>query len=266
MVIIDNFFIRYKTPSQYVYWGENYADIYRLSDTAKTFNKVRTIDNVSLTGITGDGFQVIARELLSLDTGIILNSGQFIFNIFEFEKIPLKESLKNELVEWRLKKVFPENIGDYEHNYYKLNRNRILSILFKKSLKQKIETLFGESNIPLVYLGNSTVETVNHLAAAKKEAPDFFMEIDKGLSILVFQDQAVPFYIRKFRGEQAADIAGEVLKTINYVKTSYSKVPRSFSLVIRRSDVDYGQVNDELAKMDILPRELKNNEQFIFPI
>jgi len=266
MVIIDNFFIRYKTPPQFVYWGENYIDIFRIAESNKTFNKIRSIDDCSLTKITVNEFQDIKRELLDMDTGIILNSGQFIFNIFDFEKIPFQENLAHELVEWRLKKVFPEKIDDYEHSYFKLNKNRILSVLLKKNLKQKIETLFEESGISLTYLGNSTVETVNHITALKKDLPDFFIEIDKDLSIMVFQEKRIPYYIRKFRIDKASDITNEVIKTINYVKTSYSKAPRNFSFIIRKSDMDFQQLYDELDKIDIKKNDLKNNERFIFPL
>jgi hypothetical protein len=264
-MVIDNFFIQYKRPAQYVYWGENYVDIYRASDSGKSFIKTHSVDNVSLSAITADQFRDIAKELPGVNTGIILNSSPFIFNIFEFEKIPWQEGLKRELTEWRLKKVFPENIADYEHDFFKLDKKRLLSVLFKKSLKENIENLFQENNISLTYLGNSTVEMMNHVAKLKKDAPDFFIEIDKSLSIAVFLGQSSPYYIRKFRGDQAADIVNEVTKTINFVKNSYKKVPRTYSLMIRRSDIEVNVVSDELSKMEILPLDLKNNEQFIFP-
>jgi hypothetical protein len=264
-MVIDNFFIQYKKPAQYVYWGENYLDIYRASDSDKSFTKTHSVDNVSLPGITTDQFRDIAKELLEVDTGIILNSSPFIFNIFEFEKIPWQEGLKRELVEWRLKKVFPENIAEYEHDSFKLDKKRILSVLFKKSLKENIENLFQENDISLTYLGNSTVEMINHIGKLKKDAPDFFIEIDKSLSITVFLGQSSPYYIRKFRADQAADIINEVVKTINFIKNSYKKVPRTCSLLIRRSDIEVNAVRDELSRMEILPLDLKNDERLIFP-
>lgn len=264
-MVIDNIFIQHKKPTQYVYWGENYLDIYKASNSDKGFKITHSFDNVSLSLINTPEFGEIARVLQDVDTGIILNSGPFIFNIFEFEKIPWQEGLKRELVEWRLKKVFPENIADYEHDFFKLDKKRILSILFKKSLKENIENLFQENDISLNYMGNSTVEMMNHIVKLKKDAPDFFIEMDKNLSITVFLGQGLPYYIRKFRADQAAEIVNEVAKTINFVKNSYSRVPRTCSLMIRRSDIELHTVSDELSKMEILPLDLKNNEQFIFP-
>jgi hypothetical protein len=264
-MVIDHFFIQHKKPAQYVYWGENYLDIYNASDPGKGFIKTHSIDNVSLMEMNTSEFGDIARVLTGVDTGIILNSSAFIFNIFEFEKIPWQEGLKSELVEWRLKKVFPENIADYELNFFRLDKKRILSILFKKSLKEHIENLFRENGISLTYLGNSTVEMINHLVKLKKDAPEFFIEMDKNLSISVFLGQGVPYYIRKFRADQAVDVVNEVTKTINFVKNSYSRVPRTCSLMIRRSDIELHTVSDELSKMEIMPLDLKNSEQFIFP-
>ena len=264
-MVIDHFFIQHKKPAQYVYWGENYLDIYNASDSGKGFIKTHSIDDVSLSGMNSSQFGDIARVLTDVDTGIILNSSAFIFNIFEFEKIPWQGGLKRELVEWRLKKVFPENIADYELNFFRLDKKRILSILFKKSLKEHIENLFRENGISLTYLGNSTVEMMNHLVKLKKHAPEFFIEIDKSLCLSVFLGQGLPYYIRKFRADQAADVVNEVTKTINFVKNSYSRVPRTCSLMIRRSDIELHTISDELSKMEILPLDLKNSEQFIFP-
>lgn len=264
-MVIENIFIQYKKPAQYVFLGENYLDIYKTSNSGKGFTKTHSFDNVSLSGMNTSEFGDIARVLPDLDTGIILNCSAFIFNIFEFEKLPWQEGVKRELVEWRLKKVFPENIADYEHNFFKLGKKRILSILFKKSLKEHIENLFRENGISLTYIGNSTVEMTNHLVKLKKDTPDFFIEMDKSLLITVFLGQSIPYYIRKFRADQAADIVNEVTKTINYVKNSYSRVPRTCSLMIHRSDIEFHVISDELSKMEILPLDLKNNEQFIFP-
>ena len=264
-MVIENFFIQYQKPAQYVYWGENYLDIYKASDSNKGFIKTHSFDNVSLAAMDTPGFKEIARVLLHVDTGLIMNSGPFIFNIFEFEKIPWQEGVKKELVEWRLKKVFPENIADYEHDFFKLDKKRILSILFKKSLKENIETLFQENGISLTYLGNSTVGMINQIAKMKKDAPDFFIEMDRSLSITVFLGKNLPYYIRKFRADQAADIVSEAAKTITFVKNSYARAPRTCALLIHRSDIEPHTVSDGLSKMEILPLDLKNSQQFIFP-
>lgn len=264
-MVIDKYLIHYKRPRQYLYWGETGVSIYVFSDTQKAYVKNRTFDNIPLTGITNSGFQAIANELVVEDTGVLMNSGQFIFNIFDFEKLPLQEKLRNELVEWRLKKVFPENIEDYVHDFSALSRNRILSILFKRSLKENLEKIFRETGIPLIFIGNTTVEIINTLLKKKNEAPDFFIEVDGPLSMAVFLENSMPLYIRKFRSEKVEGIVSEVVKTVNFVKNSYSIVPRTYSLAADPDGLDFHLIRDELSKQELRPLELKNKEQLFLP-
>jgi hypothetical protein len=266
-MVIENFFLYYKKPAQYLYWGENYIDYFAVPGTDKTLKKLKTFDGISLTESNSDRFQAIARELTANETGVILNSNHFIFNIFDFEKIPFQESLQKDLVEWRLKKVFPENIVDYEHHYYQLNRTRILSVLMKKSLKETIQQLFDDNSIPLIHIGNSTIEAINHMTKLKKTAPDFLVEIDAHLCLAVFQEQGVPYYIRKFRCEKAEDLVAEVTRTINYVKNSYSKIPATYSITTDRthSDLDYSLIHDELAALDVSEMGILDRESICFP-
>ena len=265
-MVIDNFFIHYKKPAQYVYWGENDLDIYKVPDSEKIPRKIKSIENVSISDLNADGFRDIAVELQQIETGLVMTSGHFIFNIFEFEKIPIQEGLRKDLVEWRLQKVFPENINDYVHNFFKLDKTHILSILLKKSLKEKIEDLFAENSIDLIYIGNSTVEIMNHVALLKKTAPDFFIEIEKNLSMVVFLNQGRPYYIRKFRSDRAIDAAGEVSKTVNFVKNSYARVPRTYLAAMNHPhpEMDSLTIKDELAKLEVRELDLKNREELFF--
>jgi hypothetical protein len=263
-MVIDNYLIHYKKPSQYIYWGENGVDIYKITDTGKKPVKSKTFSNMTLVDITSQQFREIAKELLALDTGILFNSGQFIFNIFDFDKIPFQEKMRREIVEWRLKKVFPENLDEYIHTYFKISKNRVLSVLFKKSIKEKIEALFAENNLSLIYMGNSTIEILNYAGKRRRVSPDFFIEIDKALSIVVFMNKGEPIYFRKFRNDQTAGIVAEVIKTVNFIKNSYSQDPRTYFLTAESSEVDLSYIQDELSKLGISPLELKNRDQVFF--
>jgi hypothetical protein len=276
MVIIENFFIHYKRPAQLVFAGENYLDIYKYVNNS--FQKTRSFDDAPIIDLTAESFGAAARELSvagggggggggaanAIDTGIILNSAYYIFNIIEFEKIPFREGLRKEIVEWRLRKVFPENIEDYDHRFYKLDKNKILSILFKKSLKEKIEKLFNQSRINLTYMGNSTVNSIDNVLR-QKSSPDFFIEIDRSLFIVVFQKHSVPFYIRKFRGEHEDEVVSEVVKTINYVKNSYAQTPRTYSIIANRCRLNLDVVKQELLGQEIRALDLKNKEKLFLP-
>ncbi|MCP4153233.1 MAG: hypothetical protein GY757_36215 [bacterium] len=262
MVIIDNLFIHYKQPAQFIYAGENYLDIYK--NLNKGLEKTRRFEDVSLQDINAEDFNNVIRELGAGDTGLILNSGNTIFNIFDFEQIPWRDELQKEIVEWRLKKVFPENIDDYNHQFFKLSKNKILSVLFKKEFKEKIEELFTANSVNLTYIGNSTVNILNRMSHVKP-SPDFFLEIDRNLSILTFQSNALPFYIRKFRAGKESDVTGEIVRTINYVKNSYSKIPRTYATFISHSDLDFSVINAELAQQSITQASLENKENFLLP-
>jgi hypothetical protein len=265
-MVIENFFIYYKKPAQYVYWGENYLDFYGVPGPGKPIKKIKTFDNVSLLDITPSQFQPIAREFPVMDTGVLLNSTHFIFNIFEFDKLPFQENLKKELVEWRLKKVFPENLDEYEHHFYTLKKTRVLSILIKKNIKDKIQQLFQENNIPLIYISNSTIEMINYMAKLGKSAPDFFIEIDKNITIVIFQERGLPYYIRKFRSDHAEDLVDEVIKTSKFVQNSYAKIPIHYSITADRphSDLNFHLIHEELAKLQLVSRDIKERDQLFF--
>jgi len=266
-MVIDKYFIYYKQPRQYIYWGENYVDVYGMPGTEKKgMKKIKTFQSPSLTDISPEDFKSAVMELPRIDTGLILNSTPFIFNIFDFDKIPFQENLKKDLVEWRLKKVFPENLGEYEHQFPVMTRTRVLSILIKKNLKEKIETLFEENNIPLIGVANSTVESINSMSGMKKSCPDFFIEIDKSLTLLVFMEKGVPYYVRKFRAGQAEDLTAETIKTINFVKNSYAKIPRSCLIVADRShtELDFQMVENQLANVQVGSLGVSDKEKILF--
>lgn len=270
MAIIDNLFMHFKRPRQFVFAGEKYLDVYKLVD--KSFKKTRTVEDLSIVNIEagdseGNGFQDVVRELTAhgdVDTGVILNANPFIFNIFDFDRIPLREETRREIVEWRLRKVFPENIDEYDHQFFKLSRTRIFSVLLKKGLKQKIEELFFTNNISLTYMGNSTLNSMNNVLNLKK-SPDFLVEVDRNQFIVIFQNGSLPFYIRKFRGRNETEAAAEIVKTINYVKNSYAQVPHTYSVLSDRSDLDFDLVRYELMQQDVRPLDLKKKELLFLP-
>ncbi len=263
-MVLENFFIHYKKPSQYLYWGESGVDIYNLSGNENSFRKSKSLTNLTLFDISSHQFKEIAREMVALDTGILLNSSQFIFNIFEFEKLPWQPSMRKEVVEWRVKKIFPENLDDYVHDFFCLTKKRVISVLFKKEIREKLETLFEENNIPLIYMGNSTLEIINQLAKIKKEAPDFFIEIDKSLAIMVFINRNIPYYIRKFRFDKEIGLVNEIIKTVNYVKNNYSLTPQRYFIASDPSEIDTNLIRNELTGSELQSIEIKPKDQLFF--
>ena len=156
------------------------------------------------------------------------------------------------------------NIDQYKHDYFRLNKKRVLSILFKKSFKDEIENLFEKNNIRLIYIGNSTIEIFNNLSK-RKISSDFFIEIDDKLAVLFFQSNSIPFYIRKFEIEKASDLIREILKTIHFVRENHSKELHSYSIVSDTSDVDSSQIRDELSTENIKEINISNKNNLFLP-
>lgn len=259
---LENLFLHYKNPHQFIYIGDDYFELYE-SDRG-SIKKVSTIESISVFDLTTDEFLKIISKFKGKETGIILNSAHFIFNIFEFDKIPFREKLKRDLIDWKIKKVFPENIDHYEHEYFKLNKNRILSIMFKKSLKERIEHLTANNDFSITYLGNSTVEIMNNIFKSNQK-PNFFVEMDKQLSIIVFQDHSIPFYIRKFRVEKKDDVFEELEKTFHFVKNSYSIIPQSFTLVSNISPSFLNTIRDKLSSIDMREMDFSEKKVLFLP-
>ena len=78
-MVIDKYFLFYKKPSQYIFAGEDHIDIYMSEN--KTLQKIKISENISILDLDVENFKRIKGELAETETGIILNSGYFIFNV-----------------------------------------------------------------------------------------------------------------------------------------------------------------------------------------
>lgn len=261
---IGRFFIDFKKPSQFYYAGSGGIEAYRVRKDK--VEPVAVFGDVSLFDLDTSRFaQLLEQTGNAPHIGIILNSGHFIFNILEFQRLPFRESLRKDLVEWKVKKLFPEEMDQYEHHFFQLNKSRILSVLLKRDLISRIENIFNGTGRSLVYLGNSTVEIINTVFR-RKGAPDFFLEIDRHLSIVVFQSQAVPYYIRKFRVETKEDVLEELSKTLTYVANSYGEKPVTYSLVSNLDETSLGEIRGELTARQLAEITLPKRESLFLPV
>ncbi|MCX6558619.1 MAG: hypothetical protein NTW95_14505 [Candidatus Aminicenantes bacterium] len=235
-----------RLPRQVVYAGDRHGEIVTLA--GRRIVQRQRVDIPLADPGGADGWAEIVARLLPVDTGIILNSEPFIFNFFEFDKLPWSRQLLRELVEWKLQKIFPEEIAAYDHRFFRLNKKRIFSILVKKSLLADIEARFGERSIPLIFIGNSALEIFNRLTE-RKPVPDFFVEVDVSSCCLVFQDRGAPVYVRKFKGgSHSGDLAAEIVKTVQFVRSNGGRDPRRFELIDHRQGVVAGELIGELAQ------------------
>jgi hypothetical protein len=241
---LNNLLLPERLPGQIIYAGDRHCEVFTLV-RARIVQRQR-IAGLSLSEIDGGGWPEMVSRLQPLDTGIILNSDPFIFNFFEFDRLPWSRKLLRELVDWKLQKIFPENTEAYDHQFFRLNKKRVLSVLIKKAFLEQVESLFQGKRIPLIYVGNSTLEILNRLTELGRP-PDFFLEIDDASCSLVFQNRGLPIYIRKFKIDSRLEMAAEISKTVQFVKNNYGCHPRSYFIIEHQEEVSADRIVAELA-------------------
>ncbi len=213
---IERFFIDYKKPDIYLYINESCLKILNKNEESykiSGFNEFKEI--------------LLSLNLTSNSCGIILNSRDFIFNFLDFDKLPVIESKVKEIVEWRLSKIFPENLNNYIHNYISLSKNKILSVLLKKEIHDKLDELLVVKNLKMIDLKNTTLSLLSKLKRNRLSA-DLLIEVDSLFITMTFLHNRVPFFIRKFEVYERGEIVEEVLKIKTYVENNYSKKIEKF--------------------------------------
>lgn len=238
---LNKFFIKYLTPEQFIYFGDKRIELFRIKKGIP--GKIRSYERNSGGMIFPEE---IKNDLIGINTGIILNPGHFVFNLLTFDNIPFQKRQKDDLVNWRVEKLFPENIDSYIHQFIQFDRHTILSVLVRNELIESIESAAEDMGIELIYTGNSTIEIMNSLRN-KKNHPDFFIESDGSIMLAVFFKGGFPVYIRKMRTGGGTDTGSEIFKTVEYVEKNYGYNPRSCSVFSLDGHGD--TIKDELKEM-----------------
>ncbi|HOW44750.1 MAG TPA: hypothetical protein PK919_06220 [Candidatus Aminicenantes bacterium] len=214
-----------RPPRQVVFAGERHAEVFRLRN-GRVAHRV-PVPGAALAEDPGDDWQALFAALEREETGVVFGASPFIFNVFEFDRLPWRRQALRELVAWRLQKIFPENIEAYDHRWFVLNRRRVLSVLVRRSLLDSVESAFHERNIPLTAIGSSTLQILGRALGARP-VPDLVIERDGAGCTLAFLQGHSPIYIRKFRGvsESPADAGDEIGRTVSFVRGQYGIDPR----------------------------------------
>jgi hypothetical protein len=225
---LNDVFLPERLPRQVIFAGDHHAEIVLLQN-GKITGRTR-LEETTLTENTAAGWGEITGRLQPVETGVVLNASSFIYNFFEFDKLPWQKKALHELVSWRLQKIFPEDIGAYNHRFYKLDKKRVFSILVRRSLPDAIEGLFQEKRIPLTFIGNSSMTILARMQRVKSP-PDFFIESDRATCTMLFQNGRSPIYIRKFQGGSPVETVDEIEKTVTFVRNQYNVDPRRYWLI-----------------------------------
>ena len=237
-----------------MFCGEDYLDIYKRINGK--LQQAKRLEGFNLLKADDREILQLGKFLSQQEIGLILNAQHFIFNIFEFDKIPFKLSVRKETVEWRLKKVFQENIGNYIHEYFLLNRKSVLSVLFSRKVMERIEYMADLMGKDFIDIGNSTVEMMNQILSRQKwnllkTFPDILVEIDRDLFVIVAQNRSVPFFLRKFRCPDYARNTQTVIKNIDFLQSNYARKLKNYYIVSNDPDNLLEVIDRELQKRDL---------------
>ncbi len=222
---LSDFFLPQRLPRQVLFAGDRRAEVFRLRG-----GRVQSTTEVAGAALAeGEGWDAALDALRAEETGLVLGAAPFIFNFFEFDKLPWRRRARAELIDWRLQKIFPDNIEAYHHRVFRLDRRGVLSVLLRRSLLERAEEAFAARNIPLTYVGSSTLEMLERARRARP-APDFIIERDGSGCTLLFLRRRRPVYIRKFRSVSDEETVAEIDKTVHFVRGQTGTEPRRYWL------------------------------------
>jgi len=259
---LDRLFFSHRLPRQYLHVGGTGVDVYRVENHRS--RKVQALPVLSFSDVDTGEFADWCAGLDREDSGVILNAGYFIYNIFSFQKLPLRQRSRDELILWRLKKRFPEDLEQYTHTYFPMGRGRVFSVLMRRDLRDRIVELFAGAGRPLIFLGNSTVGIMNRLFRGASP-PDMFVEYDAGQVTCCFQRDSVPFYIRKFRVNGGGDLAAELGKTFDFVAQNHGFSVHSSARVFNDGSGVAGALEAMLKQREIRERPVTSYADLILP-
>jgi hypothetical protein len=232
MGLIDRF-LPERLPRQWLFAGDRHAEVVTVSQGR--ISGRRRLEGVALADGGERDWDGALAGLQPEESGLIFGASPFIFNFFEFDRLPWQRKALRELVAWRLQKIFPGDLSAYDHRFYRLDRRRILSVLAPRALLAGAEARFRQARAPLTFIGSSTLTLLARMQQARP-APDFLIESDGAGVTMLFQQRRLPLYIRKFRGSSAADAIAEAGKTAAFVRGQYGADPRRYWLIDHGGD------------------------------
>ena len=247
---LNNFLLPERLPRQFIYAGDRHCEIFTLA--GKRIVRRQRVAGVALAELAAGGWPEIGVQLQPVDTGLILNSDPFIYNFFEFDQLPWSRKLLRELVAWKLQKIFPENIEAYDHQFFRLNKKRIFSILVKKAL-------LAADRIPVPGKAHSPdLHRQFHAGdlepAGKTQAPARFFRGNRRLAAarLVFQNKGLPIYIRKFKSGSRGNWRRKSARPCNSSRTTMAATRAAITSAITGRKPPADGIAAELAREEPL--------------
>jgi hypothetical protein len=149
--------------------------------------------------------------------GLSINPNPFVFNLFNFDApLPIHPRKRNELIEWRLQRVFPDAPADMMKPFLIFRRRTVLSTLISRETVRACEGHFASLGYRVTYVGCSSVAAIRKTAALSK-APLMILEQEGQLLMVTVVQGGVPLFVRKIRFTQAQELLTTFRKTLAFV-------------------------------------------------
>jgi hypothetical protein len=237
-----------RKPRQWVYLADHSLIIFKKKNPFAESTQIGR--HIALEQLLSEDGASIASELDQVDTGLVFASKYVVFNLFDFEKLPFWQSQLQDLVEWRLGKVFPEKLEMYFHRCIRLKQRHVFSLLMEKDLVQRSTAFFKNLQIPIVSIGCSAIEIMNACQKQKKTI-DLIIEADRNLLTVIVLKLHQPCYVRKIHFSDAAEAVTALEKTMLYIRKNISHSFARSVLVRAVVDDDCNALVNWLYQQDI---------------
>jgi|GEM_PF-2943781 len=216
--------------------------------------------DLNLSTLDSPGGRKLFSRLDEKGLGIVLGPGHFIFNILDFQRLPRRRSKCEEMVDWRLGKVFPDNLEQYIHQYYTFGRKRVFSLLVKGKVHRILQsTLGGRAS----YIGCSTLLSMNYLYHRPWPfsllTPDLMIQLSEGLVVVSAHHRSVPYYIRKFKSREIRRLQEEIAQVVDFLQKQYDRTVTTYALVNSHPEIRDADLPD-LTQLGIRGRRVDFQE------
>lgn len=160
--------------------------------------------------------------------GLTINPNPFVFNVFNFEApLPLHPRKRNELIEWRLQRVFPDSPAEMMKPYLVFKRRTVLSTLINRETVLACEHHFGSLGFPVTFVGCSSVSAIGKSAAVSQD-PLMILEQEGQLLMVTLVQGGIPLFVRKIRFSQSRELVPALQKTIAFVSEQQGVATRNY--------------------------------------
>ena len=213
--------------------------------------------------LSATGFTIAEHPFpADCECGVILNPHHFIYNIFDFDKIPWRRKDRKLLVELRLRKVFPDSLDPYHHHFTILDHGNVLSLLIRHDFLAALEEELRSAGLRPVFITNSTVETMNNTVLPDPE-PRLVIENDGELNVTWICAKKTPRYIRKFSSGHG-EWSQEIRRTLAFVKKNLEFQVNRFILVTN-GNAESTKKLEELAALGLTRIDLQDSSARFLP-